>query len=401
MANSSLSDLIALLGRNAPRLALGLAAGQAVVPAGKAVRDWIRAHRQYTIKVPGGPGGDGLYDDLQEWLLGMLTTQERNSLVAYPSRPADDSEPRSLQLGYDGARARSILIGGHKVNVWNKEAERERNAEPEIWFNAFSPAGRDAVIAAITACLKAGPGRPMFKMMDFWGRWERVSEMPPRSLDSVILPEGQLERIVNDIQLFLDSERLYGQRNTPWHRAHLFEGTPGTGKTSLAKALADHFGMDVYYLPLADVEKDTKLTRAIGEIRPRSLLVLEDIDVFRAARERTEGEKEITLSGLLNALDGIATPHGLITIMTSNHPESLDPALLRPGRVDLREHFGLAGPAEIDRLVSHWYGRPVRVGLPARTALAPAHVTEICKRSPHPDDVILELFTETASLSVA
>lgn len=401
MADSSLSDLISALTSKAPRIALGVAAGQAAWPAYKGIREWLRNRREYTIKVP--DGSDGLYDDLQSAILGMLSTEERNSLVASAARSPDDDESRRLQLAYDGSKARTVTIGGHKVEVWSKEAELEKNKGPELWFTTPSPAARDAVLARIDACLKAGPGRPVFKMINRWGNaWDRLQEMPSRSLDSVILPPGQLERIINDIQVFLDSERLYLQRNIPWHRAHLYEGPPGTGKTSLAKAVADHFGLDVYYLPLADLEKDSQLTRTVLDIRPRSLLVIEDIDVFSAATKRTDDEDAgATLSGLLNALDGIATPHGLITVMTSNHPELLDEALLRPGRVDLREHFAPAGPVEIDRLVSHWYGQSVRIGLPAGTAIAPAQVVETCKRCPHPDDVIMELLSDNTLMSVA
>jgi len=402
VSNSPVSDLIAALGKN--RLALGIAAGQAAWPVAKAVMDWVKKRHTYSITVPRDHGGGDLYDDLQEWILSMLGTEERDSLIAYSSTSgyADDDEPRTLQLAYDGTVTRTVNIRGHKTEISVTEADPQKGKPDEICFTASSTEGRDAVIAQIAATLKAGPGKPVFKMINRWGTgWERVSDMPPRSLDSVILPPGQLERIVNDIQHFLDSERLYGHRNMPWHRAHLYEGPPGTGKTSLAKAIADHFGMDAYYLPLADVEKDAQMTRVIMEIKPKSLLLIEDIDVFSSATERKQKGKQSTLSGLLNSLDGIATPHGLVTIMTSNHPESLDPALLRPGRVDLAEHFGLAGPGEINRLVSHWYGTEVTVGLPPETRLSPASVTEICKNCQHPDDAVMDLFAKVAFLPVA
>jgi len=70
--------------------------------------------------------------------------------------------------------------------------------------------------------------------------------------------------------------------------------------------------------------------------------LLEDVDVFHSATERDDEGSGVTLSGLLNALDGIATPRGLLTVTTTNDPSALDVAVIRPGRVDLSEQFGYA-----------------------------------------------------------
>lgn len=393
----SFTDLVTLLGKRAPRVAAAIAAGEAAWPAIKTTRSWVADKYEYTVKVMGTPGSTDLFDDLQEWILDLLPAEAQNALIAYSTRNrySDPDDLHALLLGYDGTRKRTVEIGGHKVKIALTEMDRDKGRPPEICFTAASPAGRDAVLAQIREVLKKGPSRPVFRVLDQWFTgWDRASEMPPRSLKSIILPEGQLERIINDIQVFLDSEDLYLHRNLPWHRAHLYEGPPGTGKTSLAKALADHFGMDVYHLSLADVDKDTKLIRAFLDIKPRSLLLIEDIDVFASATKREDKSKKSSLSALLNALDGVATPHGLVTIMTSNHPKKLDKALLRAGRVDLREHLGLLGPKEVDRLVSLWYDKPVELGLPSKVRLAPASVTEICKRCDHPDDVVMELMAE-------
>ncbi|KAK5139031.1 hypothetical protein LTR04_003974, partial [Oleoguttula sp. CCFEE 6159] len=61
-------------------------------------------------------------------------------------------------------------------------------------------------------------------------------------------------------------------------------------------------------------------------------------------RERTSDDvrQGISLSGLLNAIDGVATHEGRVLVMTTNHPEKLDDALIRPGRVDMQVQFGLA-----------------------------------------------------------
>lgn len=395
--HGSASDLIAVLRDKAPRAAMALAAGQAARPVIGWARGKVRDRTTYTVKVP---GSDGIYDDLHEWVLGLLSPREQRALVAWSTKryseisvPGDNPAPPALRLRYDGAREQAITVAGHKVKVVVTDgAPPDDNGHwkpPEIMFTASSPAGRNALLAEMEGVLRRSQHaarKPSFRMLDRWGDWERLDDLPQRGTDSVILPAGQLERLVNDVARFLAAEQEYARRAIPWHRGHLYEGPPGTGKTSVARAVASHFGMDVWYLPLADVKKDGDLLRMATRIAPRSVLLLEDVDVFHAATARDDDANQVTLSGLLNTLDGIATPHGLLTVLTTNTPEVIDDALIRPGRVDLVEHFGLADADQAARLVSRFYGVPLDAGdLRGVSAIAPAAVIEACKRH---DDVI-------------
>ena len=290
-----------------------------------------------------------------------------------------------------------IRVSGHKIKVYVCETAPHADEgrwlkPPEIIFSASSLAGRDALLGEIRRAVKASHERkrkPSFRMLNQWAEWERLDDLPPRDLASVILPDGQLERLTDDVGRFLASEQDYVRRSIPWHRGHLYEGPPGTGKTSVARAVASHFGMDVWYLPLADVKKDGDLLRVANKIGPRSMLLLEDIDVFHAATQRDD-DNGVTLSGLLNALDGIATPHGLLTVLTTNTPEVLDHAVVRAGRVDLTEHFTYADAGQVQRLMSRYYGQPVPVPNGVAGA-APADVIEACKRHGSPADAVAAL----------
>ena len=386
------SDLITALRDRAPGLALALAAAQAAWPLSEKMRARVRERATYTVKVP---GGDDVYDELHEWVLGLLPEREQRALVAWSSKrgqmidePGRHAPPPALRLRYDGTREQRIPVGPHKVRVIvsdrSGDDENGRWKPPEIIFTASSPAARQALLAEIGGVLARSHqtrSRPAFRMLGHWGDWERLDDLPPRDPDSVVLPAGQMERLTADVGRFLAAEADYARRCVPWHRGHLYEGAAGTGKTSVARAIASHFGMDVWYLPLADVRKDGDLLRLAGRVSPRSMLLLEDVDVFHAATMRDD-DAEVTLSGLLNALDGIATPHGLLTVLTTNSPEVLDQAVIRPGRVDLTEHFALAGPGEVSRLMSRWYGRPVPCA--GIADLAPSEVIEACKRHDDP-----------------
>lgn len=352
---------------------------------GQTTLGWVRKARQkaaeattYTVKVQ---GTDDLFPDLHEWMLSLLDPAQQRALIAATGGsggfarliPVDDPGQRREQtvervrLRYDSSRRQTVILDGHRVTV-ELERDESRNFErlPDNWqalsqrmvFTSKSTAGRDAILAHLDGLLerkRKTPGPPPMRMSDRWGSgWDRRDDLPPRPLDSVILKAGQLERLVGDLGEFLTAEADYNRRSLPWHRGYLFHGVPGTGKTSVAKALAHHFDLPVYYLPLGDLKEDAELVRLVCRVEPRSMLILEDVDIFHAATQRDD-EGKVTLSALLNALDGIWTPHGLVTVLTTNDRDALDPALIRPGRVDLDEEFTVLDEEQATRMVDWFY----------------------------------------------
>src|SRR5882762_4266418 len=195
--------------------------------------------------------------------------------------------------------------------------------------------------------------------------WSRVQGYTPRLLDSVILQPGEKERLIQDIEQFKASKQRYRSLGVPYHRGYLLYGPPGTGKTSLVSALAARFGMSIYALSLTEFN-DKTLMKAMNDVGPNSLILFEDIDCMKsgkarvspdewARRQMTKSSNEkkdpmdrfgVTLSGLLNALDGFSAPENVLFMMTSNRIEALDPALLRPGRIDYRLYLGKATDAQ-------------------------------------------------------
>jgi mitochondrial chaperone BCS1 len=188
--------------------------------------------------------------------------------------------------------------------------------------------------------------------------WSYVDAYVPRLLESVVLKPGEKERLVEDIKRFKSAKQRYRNLGVPYHRGYLFYGPPGTGKTSLVSAVAEKFGMSIYTINLAHFN-DRSLVVAMNDVSQNSVILFEDIDCMksgesrskleesiREAESRTPATKEdrngVTLSGLLNALDGFSAPDNVLFIMTSNQIEALDPALLRPGRIDYRLYLGPA-----------------------------------------------------------
>jgi len=190
--------------------------------------------------------------------------------------------------------------------------------------------------------------------------WDYVEGYSPRGLASVVLQPGEKEHLLQDVEQFRRSKGRYEQLGIPYHRGYLFYGPPGTGKTSLVSALAAHFALSIYVINLAEFN-DRSLMKAVNQVPANSVLLFEDIDCMHGSQSREEPDlisgrngsstvatkdnaiaNIVTLSGLLNVLDGFQAPSGVVFAMTTNRVEKLDTALLRPGRIDYKLFLGRA-----------------------------------------------------------
>jgi len=193
--------------------------------------------------------------------------------------------------------------------------------------------------------------------------WEIAKTYAPRKMDAIILPTGEKEKLIADIQDFLDSKDKYEFLGIPYHRGYLFHGLPGTGKSSLASALSNQFGLSIYSVSLNDLNND-KLRSAIRSVRKNSIILFEDVDDMSAVENRKDKKKKgpnkkdktgVSLSGLLNALDGTNAASSVIYVMTTNHREKLDAALLRPGRIDYELKLGEATKNQKEKMFYRFY----------------------------------------------
>jgi energy-coupling factor transporter ATP-binding protein EcfA2 len=185
--------------------------------------------------------------------------------------------------------------------------------------------------------------------------WRNVGTRPARLLQSVICDDGIAQTAYSDMKDFLEAATWYADRGIPYRRGYLLYGEPGTGKSSLVMALAGTLKMPVYQVSLTEQTlTDSTFTLLLNAIEPNSVVLLEDVDAAFCDRTSREGSS-LSFSGILNAIDGVAASEARILFMTTNHIEKLDPALIRPGRIDVKFEMTLATQPMIAQMFRHFY----------------------------------------------
>ena len=188
-------------------------------------------------------------------------------------------------------------------------------------------------------------------VMTKYGEWCRYNKIPSRTLDTVYFDEKLKQKMRADIIDFLKKEKEYDEFGIPYKKNYLLTGIPGSGKTSIIKAMCKEIG---YNLCIFSINHDTDNNTALAAFRdipPKSVLLFEDIDcLFEKRTGTTDNKSAFTFSNLLNLLDGVFFRKGLISFITTNHPESLDHALLRQGRTDMIIHMNYPKKVDVKHL---------------------------------------------------
>ncbi|KAJ1408849.1 P-loop containing nucleoside triphosphate hydrolase [Sesbania bispinosa] len=188
-------------------------------------------------------------------------------------------------------------------------------------------------------------------------KWDSINLEHPSTFETLAMEPELKKAVIEDLNRFVKRKDFYKKVGRAWKRGYLLYGPPGTGKSSLIAAMANYLKFDIFDLQLGNIGRDSDLRKLLLATANRSILVIEDIDCSVDLPERRHGDArkqsdvqahresdgwiQLTLSGLLNFIDGLWSSCGdeRIIIFTTNHKERLDPALLRPGRMDMHIHM--------------------------------------------------------------
>jgi hypothetical protein len=215
------------------------------------------------------------------------------------------------------------------------------------------------------------------------------------SFDNFFSEESTL--VQNDLKHFLEDKEAYRRSGRPWTYTVLNEGPPGVGKTKLVKAIAAQTGYTLLVVNLAHIQSVQMLyelfhtSTLAGEVVPhdKRIYYLPELDTQLVELVKTReaptatpvqgtaaipkqlpatlitaipDTKRIGLGEILNVLDGVPERYGHIVILDTNHLKELDPALIRPGRIDRILSWKKMSSASVRRFLENYYSGPVPSG---------------------------------------
>ena len=205
--------------------------------------------------------------------------------------------------------------------------------------------------------------------------------LPKRSFNDVFIPNDQQYYLLTSINNFINQRKWYNEHHIPYHFGILLHGVGGTGKTSIIEAICNQFDSEIYML--SDIYDD--ISRSEQWLSPfddkLKIIIAEDVDTMDSTNRRHWSNEQNDVNDpslpklivkrklglLLNFMDGMTSPQNVIYIFTTNHVDDLDPALIRPGRIDLNMKIDYVCDETLDKFLHFHYNK----GLPKNKHVLP------------------------------
>lgn len=185
--------------------------------------------------------------------------------------------------------------------------------------------------------------------------WDHFKDIKPVSLNNIIQPKSVKEPIIQTVNNWRKNKERLKDKGISLSLCLLFDGAPGSGKSSMVLALAYEYNMNVYTLNLNSIVSLNSLHQAVSNIPSNSIVQIDEIEDVYEGREAKNKDCKIPFSGFINILSGSMTNDNVLFILTSNDISKLDPALTRPGRVNLISTFVVPDVNMINEYVSKFF----------------------------------------------
>ena len=173
------------------------------------------------------------------------------------------------------------------------------------------------------------------------GTFEWITSRPGKTFDQIFIEDKQ--KLIDDLEKFKANKEKYKKLRVPFKRGYLFYGVPGNGKSSLAYAIAEYLKYDVYSIDMSTMLNSDFLA-TYNKVPDRAVIVIEDIDTVYNGRTNVSSDVKVKFSTFINALSGVGVREEIITVITTNNIEAIDPALMREGRCDFK--FEITNPTK-------------------------------------------------------
>lgn len=371
----------------ASSLAVSGAIGWGLIKTPKAVIQWVK--RQFVTSLVFNTAGTNWSNYNSEQYASFLKWFAKNSWFHWSRTITIDGES-SGEAGAVGPG-----VGSHfflhrgtlfVFSIVEIDANASSNSKYRLSISKFGRSHKAILNLMNEFMLKDDREDTIRTFVNTVDGWNYLCRLKKRNLDTVIVTDNVQKELIDPIFDFDKSRDWYETRGLAYKFTVLLYGLPGTGKSSLISAMAAALGRDIHILkPAGGLQYQALFQRAAGGV-----VIIEDIDTYSFTKARSkektivelkEKEKESTglnviemphgipgsleetksddkamdeylngsLSDFLNALDGVMRLNDVIVFLTTNHPEKLDDAILRDGRIDVRAEVEVLGDKEIRR----------------------------------------------------
>jgi transitional endoplasmic reticulum ATPase len=332
---------------------------------------------------------ESLRETLAEHCPALFPAEVDSVIDRLPDRIDPGRDPR-WQLRYGWHNGRFVPVGVEKRIQPEGEPEAPPPAPPAASGAPVGPGGWPAAGGAGRGAEPSGPpGRG--------GGPVRPAGLTPVRYADIGGLEAQIRIVRENLELPLRFPELFARLGIQPHRGVLLSGPPGTGKTLLARALASESQASLFLINGPEIlskwrgESEANLRRVFEEARTHepAVVLIDEIDAIAPDRSRVQHHHEAVLvSQLLTLLDGLAERGRVVGGATTNRPELVDPAVRRPGRLDLWLEIGPPDARAREEILRiHTRGMPlapdVDLGALARRTegFSGAHLSALCREA--------------------